>query len=179
MRMSPFDMSGVSLASIPSTDAAGTISHTARGPLSFLTKSSSPVDPTAPSFTSSATVVALKSATTTSWPAFIKRRTMPAPILPKPIIPSCIVNLLVLSLANPAPQLRRSAKFQTALDIVQVNAQRLMAAIRQHLKVTARLRGLYDAEFELIFGNRYVYLDAAGNPRFRPPSKASRLVIFR
>ncbi len=73
-----------------STTAAGTISQTARGGLSFPTKSSSEPAPVAPSPARPFTLAAFMSQTTHSWPAFIRRRTMLAPIRPRPIMPSCI-----------------------------------------------------------------------------------------
>ena len=45
MTMSPLARSGTSWASVSSTAAAGTISHTARGAASCLTRSSSDVAP--------------------------------------------------------------------------------------------------------------------------------------
>ena len=59
-----------------STTPTGTISQTARGLLSFLTKSASDAAPTAFSFTSSATAFADLSNTTHWWPPFSRRRTM-------------------------------------------------------------------------------------------------------
>jgi hypothetical protein len=73
-----------------STTAAGTISQTERGGFSFATKSSSEAAPAAPSAASPRTVSALRSHTTHSWPARMRRRTMFAPMRPRPIIPSCI-----------------------------------------------------------------------------------------
>src|SRR5450759_2924307 len=75
---------------VPSTAAAGTISHAARGGVSFATNSSSDDAPTAPSVTSCFTASALRSYTTHVCPFFIRRRTMFAPIRPSPIIPSCM-----------------------------------------------------------------------------------------
>ena len=75
---------------VSSTTAAGIINHTARGLVSLLAKSFSEDDPTAFSFTNSSTDFGDISKTTHSWPAFMSRRTMLAPILPRPTIPSCI-----------------------------------------------------------------------------------------
>ncbi len=90
MIVSSFCIFGARSASVPSTAAAGTMSHAARGGFSFATKSSSEVAPTAPSFASAAIASALRSYTTHVWPFFIRRRTMLAPMRPRPIIPSCI-----------------------------------------------------------------------------------------
>src|SRR5215472_16653426 len=73
-----------------STAAAGTISHTARGFLSFFTRSASEADPIAFSLTNSPTIFGDRSNTTQSCPFLIRRRAMLAPILPSPTIPSCI-----------------------------------------------------------------------------------------
>ena len=73
-----------------STTAAGTISQTARGFSSFLTRSASEADPTACSAASSLTAFGDMSKTTHSWPPLRSRRTMLAPIRPRPTIPSCM-----------------------------------------------------------------------------------------
>ncbi len=83
-------MREASCSSVWSTTAAGTISQTARGGFSFWRNSSSELEPAAPSLPSSATLPGSLSKTTHSCPAFIRRRTMFAPIRPKPIMPSCI-----------------------------------------------------------------------------------------
>src|ERR1019366_1615757 len=75
---------------VSSTTAAGSINHTARGLVSLLAKSFSEDEPTAFSFTNSSTDFGDISKTTHSWPAFMSRRTMLAPILPRPTTPSCI-----------------------------------------------------------------------------------------
>src|SRR5208283_3458904 len=77
---------------VSSTTAAGTINHTARGFCSLLAKSCSEELPTAFSFANSSTLFGNTSKTTQLCPAFIRRRTMLAPILPRPTIPSCIDN---------------------------------------------------------------------------------------
>ena len=64
MRMSPASRRGDKSAIALSTTAAGTISQTARGWLSFLTKSASEVPPTAFSLTRSFTASADRSKTT-------------------------------------------------------------------------------------------------------------------
>src|SRR6185312_2848323 len=91
MTMSSFSSSGSSLSSVSSTTPAGTISHTARGFSSFFTKSSSELAPVAPCLTEASTAFADMSYTTQLCPAFSRRTTMLAPILPSPIIPSCII----------------------------------------------------------------------------------------
>ena len=79
-----------------STTAAGTISQTARGFASFVTKSASDEAPVAFSAASASTAFGDMSKTTHSWPSFMRRRTMLAPMRPRPIIPSC---MMILSLA--------------------------------------------------------------------------------
>ena len=54
---------------LASTTAAGTISQTARGSLSFATSSASDAAPCAPAEASSATAPGLRSYTTQVWPA--------------------------------------------------------------------------------------------------------------
>src|SRR5215831_19828545 len=88
--MSSGSRSGVRLAIVLSTTAAGTISQTTLGLRNFLTRSSTEDDPTAFSPTSSLTASGDLSKTTHSFPPLIRRRTILAPILPRPIIPNCI-----------------------------------------------------------------------------------------
>ena len=71
---------------------AGIITQATRGLSSAATKSSSVSAPTAPSFSSCATVSALVSYATAVCPSRMIRRTMLAPIRPRPIIPSCILS---------------------------------------------------------------------------------------
>src|SRR5207249_3214003 len=92
--MSPGSSDGRRSAIVLSTTAAGTISQTARGFSSFLTRSASEDDPVARSLTISLTVSGDMSKTTQSCPPLSRRRTMLAPIRPRPIIPSCIWDLL-------------------------------------------------------------------------------------
>ena len=68
MRMSPGSRVGSEVGDRLSTTAAGTISQTARGFASFLTKSASEEAPTAFSLASSATAFGDLSKTTHSWP---------------------------------------------------------------------------------------------------------------
>ena len=75
---------------VSSTTAAGTINQTARGGVSFATKSASDVDPTAFSLANSLIDFGDMSNTTHWCPFRMTRRAMLAPILPRPIIPSCI-----------------------------------------------------------------------------------------
>ena len=82
---------------VSSTTAAGTISQTARGLLSFFTKSASDAAPLAFSFTRSFTASCERSKTTHSCPPLISRRTMLAPMRPSPIMPSCIVVFISCS----------------------------------------------------------------------------------
>ena len=74
-----------------STTAAGIINQTARGFVSFFTKSSSEDDPIAFSRVNSITAFGNMSKITHSCPARRSRRVMFAPILPRPIMPICIV----------------------------------------------------------------------------------------
>jgi hypothetical protein len=90
MRMSPESSFPVSSSSVASTTAAGTMSHMARGFLSFFTRSSSETAAVAPSPATCFTDSALRSNATHWCPVFCSRRTIFAPILPSPIIPSCI-----------------------------------------------------------------------------------------
>src|SRR5437899_5891484 len=92
--MSPGSNAGRRSAIVLSTTAAGTISQTARGFSSFLTRSASEEDPVARSLAISLTASGDMSKTTQSWPPLSRRRTMLAPIRPRPIIPSCIWDLL-------------------------------------------------------------------------------------
>src|SRR6266513_5347049 len=92
MTTSSFSSLPTRSCSVASTTAAGTMSQTARGLWSFLTKSSSEVEPVAPSPANCLTESALRSYTTHLWPFFCRRRTILAPILPSPTIPSCIVR---------------------------------------------------------------------------------------
>jgi hypothetical protein len=70
--------------------AAGTMTHAARGLLSFAAKSASDDAPIAPSASSSRTGSGVLLKATHSWPSRISRRTSPAPMRPSPIIPSCM-----------------------------------------------------------------------------------------
>src|SRR5882724_2464694 len=90
MTASPATSPGTSLASVASTTPAGTINHTARGLVRWARKSSSEVEPIAPSLTSALTASADTSCTTHWWPPWIRRRTMLAPMRPRPIIPICM-----------------------------------------------------------------------------------------
>src|SRR5215469_14000897 len=90
MRMSPGSRWGSRSAMVSSTTAAGTMSQTARGLSSFLTRSTKELAPTARSLTSSATAWGDLSKTTQLCPFLISRRTMLAPMRPSPIIPNCI-----------------------------------------------------------------------------------------
>src|SRR5438874_6096083 len=90
---------------------AGTITQAARGFESFLAKSASEVAPVAPAPASCFTLSGLRSYTTHSWPPFIKRRTMLAPMRPRPIIPSCTAR---------APFLRRLLQATPRTGIVAV-----------------------------------------------------------
>src|SRR6266446_2700047 len=92
--MSSGSRAGRTSAMVLSTTPAGTISQTARGFSSFLTRSTSEAAPTAFSLANSVTAVGDMSKTTHSWPPFSNRRTMLAPIRPRPTIPSCISWLL-------------------------------------------------------------------------------------
>ena len=80
----------------PSTTPAGVISQIARGGMSAATSSGSAVAPSAWAPASSwirrrvrVTTSALRSVTTSWWPARARRTTMFCPMRPKPIIPSC------------------------------------------------------------------------------------------
>src|SRR2546428_3692322 len=106
MRMSPFSSSGRRSAMDLSTTAAGTISHTARGVSSFLTKSASEEAPTAFSWVSSCTAFGDLSKTTHWWPPATSRRAMLAPMRPSPIIPSCIAHSFAESRGPASPQFR-------------------------------------------------------------------------
>src|SRR5579884_588569 len=98
---------------------AGSITHTARGALSFPTRSASDDAPTAPARATSATISGARSYTTHSWPPFIRRRTILAPIFPSPTIAICIELYLrrlprfqrladqLLKCAEPALHIRR------------------------------------------------------------------------
>ena len=91
MTMSPTSSLLVSSCSVASTTPAGTISQTARGLLSFLTKSSSEEEPVAPS--RGELLHGIRAAVedhALDGRLFASRRTMLAPILPSPIMPSCI-----------------------------------------------------------------------------------------
>ncbi len=89
--MSSASSSGRTSATVVSTTAAGTISHTARGFCNFFTRSASEAAPTARSLVNCFTAFGDMSKTTHSWPPLMSRRTMFAPIRPSPIMPSCIV----------------------------------------------------------------------------------------
>ena len=90
--------SGTSRSSVESTMAAGNMSHIARGFSSLATKSSSELEPVAPSPASSCTTSAFTSYTTHRWPSRIRRRTRLAPIRPSPTMPSCIGLSVAMSL---------------------------------------------------------------------------------
>src|ERR1700686_4715579 len=90
MRMSSGSRWGSRSVMVPSTAAAGTINHIARGLSSFVTKSWSEELPSAFSCISSFTTLWDLSKTTHRWPPLTARRTMFAPILPRPIIPNCM-----------------------------------------------------------------------------------------
>ena len=75
---------------VPSTTAAGTISHTARGLASLRTKSASDAAPMALSLASSVTACGDSVEDHTFVATADQRRTMFAPIRPNPIIPSCM-----------------------------------------------------------------------------------------
>ncbi len=75
-----------------STTAAGIINHTARGFVSFFTRSPSEEEPTAFSWVNSCTVFGDLAKTTHSWPPASSRRAMFAPILPRPIMPICMIH---------------------------------------------------------------------------------------
>src|SRR6185437_11394434 len=72
-----------------STAPTGTMSHTARGLVSFPTNSAGEAVPIAFSFTSAATGSGSRLNTTHWWPPRNRRRTMLAPMRPRPIIPNC------------------------------------------------------------------------------------------
>src|SRR5215471_17251144 len=109
--MSPDSREGRRSAIDWSTTAAGTMSHTARGLLSFFTKSASDDAPVACSCTSCFTASGDRSKTTQSWPPLSSRRTMFAPIRPRPIIPSCMLSLLVrFELSDAIASILRAAR---------------------------------------------------------------------
>src|SRR6185437_8871416 len=90
MIVSPDSSAGSRSAIVLSTAAAGTMSQTARGFLSFLARSASEELPTAFSLARSWTAFWDMSKTTHSWPPARSLRTILAPIRPRPTIPSCM-----------------------------------------------------------------------------------------
>src|SRR5262245_38295745 len=159
MTVSPGSSSAATWSTIRPVIAAGTITHTARGPSSFATRSSIEVAPTAPSASSSATASGLTSKTTHSCPSRIRRRTMFAPIRPSPIIPSCIAVSL-----GEGPLDRLAELREPAGDVgAEVDTKGAPAALGEHGEVAARLGGLDDAEREVPAGNREVGCVVSGD----------------
>src|SRR5258706_3643943 len=90
MMVSPADRCAATPSTAAPVTPAGTISHTARGGVSFATRSATEVAPIAPDCASVSTAAVLWSYATHSWPAYVHRRTRFAPMRPNPIIPSCM-----------------------------------------------------------------------------------------
>src|ERR1700688_2615968 len=164
MTTSPASSFPVSCPSVASTTAAGTMSHMARGFLSFVTRSSSDTDAVAPSASTAFTDSALRSNATHWCPVFCSRRTIFAPILPSPIIPSCIA-LAPRPRVFPNPP---SALRQRLLDrrlqfgeprfyvLAKVHTQRAPAAFSKHREVSASLCGLDNAESVFLLRHRKI-----------------------
>src|SRR5271157_1516681 len=127
MRMSPLSRWGTRLAIVPSTAAAGTISHTARGFSNLLAMSSNEEAPMAPSCTSASSAFGDRSKTTHWWPSLRSRRTILAPILPSPTIPSCITFSL-LRAASRLAALRR--RYFLPICLVLLRGMRLSGSAR-------------------------------------------------
>src|SRR5580765_1609560 len=158
--MSPFCNRAARSSSELSTAAAGIISQTVRGPLSFLTKSSSDEAPVAPSPANCFTLASLLSYTTHWWPPRNRRRTMLAPIRPRPIIPNCIVSLRSTYGLRDSFRERSQGLYHVR---PQVRAQRAAFALGQYLEIAARLRRLHHAEGILLARHRQIVGVVTGN----------------
>src|SRR5215471_6739421 len=148
--------------------------QTARGLFSLAIKFPTDLAAIAPSEAIALTLSALKSQTTDSWPARIRRRTILAPIRPRPIIPSCILNsfyyalcLWVLVVDSSSP-LRHEGHKELSESLVdrccqlpqtfrnistQMHAQRPASTFAQHFEITAGLRCFDNAESIFLAGH--------------------------
>ncbi len=98
MMMSPGLSRPASAVTVSSVGApAGSITQTARGAVSPATRPFRSAAGLAPSSASALMASALRSKTTHSWPARIRRRAMLPPMRPNPITPSCIPSILSFS----------------------------------------------------------------------------------
>src|SRR5579871_151166 len=181
MIVSPGSIRPASFITVPSVASPdGTMTHAARGLVSFLTKSSIESAPAAPSFARPFTLSGLRSNTTHSWPARIKRRTMFPPIRPRPIIPSCIVSLFLSGERLRESFLdRRGERRQTLADIVQVDSQRPAVSLGEHFEISARLRRLHHAERELLPRYRKVGRIVTGNLQKYPCVRSAFVCLSR
>src|ERR1700687_3378833 len=160
MMTSPLSISFDSASMIASVILpAGSITQAVRGFLSFLTKSSRALAPTAPWAAIAATAFASLSYTTVVCPRFISRRTILPPIRPRPIMPSCILISLIQRILN-----RSIEHLQTSFEIAfEMHAQRTAAALGQHAEIAACLRGLDHAESGLLTGHGQIPGIVCGN----------------